>query len=360
MGTKDSEEFSGNDRTEGTAVVAVDIRGEEKNADNALISFSKHDRVGDTEMSGEEIMEGEKTTKKIRTAAYCRVSTAMEIQEGSYEIQVKYYTDLIKGNADMEFVGIYGDRGRSGLTTDKRPGLQALLKDCRDGKIDLILSKSVSRFARNMGDFVEMVRELRKMGINLYFEKEKADTKDPQMDWILDTLAIIAEEESNSISEHVKASYAENVKEGKPHCNPPYGYVRRGTEDHQWAINGEEAQRVRRAFFLAGEGKNYTEILASLNAMEDGGYVWKQERLKYMLRNVAYKGDFHSHGYVNITPGKSVPNNGIRDRYYLKGHHEAIVPEDLFDLVQEKLDKGLLITNRKKTAVTGGTENGRN
>ena len=299
-------------------------------------------------MRGDRPMKDEK--KKVRVAAYCRVSTEMEIQEDSYDLQMKYYTDLISQNPDMELVGVYGDRGRSGLNTEKRPGLQSLLDDCRAGKIDLILSKSVSRFARNMADFVEIVRELRKMGINMYFEKERIDTKDKKMDWVLDTLALVAEEESNSISLHMREAHAQSIREGRPYGAVSYGY--RSGKDRVWIINGDEAARVRRAFYMAGEGNTYSEIRDALNEME-GGNVWRQERLKSMLQNVTYKGDYYANKNVTLVPGKSVPNNGLRDRYYLKGHHTPIVSEELFDKVQENIEKGVLIKRKRKEACNG-------
>ncbi len=282
----------------------------------------------------------------IRTAAYCRVSTEMEIQEGSYDIQTRYYTDLINNNPEMELVGIYGDRGKSGLNVEKRPGLQHLLDDCREGKIDLILTKSVSRFARNMADFVEMVRGLRRIGVNLYFEKERCSTKDPAMDWILDTLAIIAEEESNSISQHLLESHREHILEGRPIANAPYGYF--NTKEKKWQINADEATRIRRAFYLAGEGKTYREILNALDELE-GDKVWNQVKLRNILTNIVYKGDFYSNKSVTLVPGKSVANNGIKERFYIKGHHDAIITEELFDKVQENIKKGMLVSRRRKT-----------
>lgn len=298
---------------------------------------------------------------KTRTAAYCRVSTEMEIQEGSFDIQTRYYTDLINNNPDMELVGIYGDKGKSGLTAEKRPGLQSLLEDCRSGKIDLILCKSVSRFARNMADFVEMVRELRRIGVNAYFEKEHLDTKTPGCDMILDILAIVAEEESNSISQNLIMSYEQRVKEGRIGGSLPYGYC--NGENSEWVIKGEEASRVRTAFYMASIGKPYKEIISALDEME-GKPTWKQDRLKTLLGNVAYKGDYYSHKNVTIIPGKSVPNKGLKDRYYLVAHHDAIVPPDLFDKVQEIMKRKLLYSYRKLRPediqfINGGEENGK-
>ena len=134
-----------------------------------------------------------------RTAAYCRVSTDKEEQEGSYELQFEYYNKLIINNPFMQLVGIYGDKGKSGLSAQNRPGLQKLLKDCRAGKIDLILTKSLSRFSRNMAECVEMIRELRSLSVNVQFEKENLNSNDTKSDLILDIYAAIAQEESHSI-----------------------------------------------------------------------------------------------------------------------------------------------------------------
>ena len=138
--------------------------------------------------------------RKIKTAAYCRVSTKKEEQDGSYEMQERYFTDLISSNPDMELAGIYGDRGKSGLYLKKRPGLQKLLEDSRNGGIDLILTKSISRFARNMAECAEMVRELRSAGVNIQFERENLNSRDTKCDLLLNIFSAIAQEESNSIN----------------------------------------------------------------------------------------------------------------------------------------------------------------
>ncbi len=280
----------------------------------------------------------------IRTAAYCRVSTEMEIQEGSYDIQEKYYRDLISSNREMIFVGVYGDRGCSGLTTEKRPGLQKLIDDCREGKIDLILCKSISRFARNMADFVEMMRELKSLGVNAYFEKEGINTEDKSCDFILKVLAIVAEEESHSISQHCIQSHVQHAQAGKPYGQIAYGYYNGG--NNKWVINETEAKRVRKAFEMALDGKPYPSIVDTLNEMEDEP-IWTQPKVKAILKNLVYMGDYYSHKYVAVVPGKCVKNNAIRDRYYLSSHHEGIVSKETFNRVQEILERGLLQSNRK-------------
>ena len=140
--------------------------------------------------------------EKIKTAAYCRVSTDKEEQEGSYEMQVAYYTNLIKSSDEMEFVGIYGDKGRSGLHRNGRPELQKLMADCRAGKIKRIYTKSISRFARNMAECAEMIQELRVRGITIIFEKEGLNSGDIKSNLMLNILSAIAQEESHSISQH--------------------------------------------------------------------------------------------------------------------------------------------------------------
>lgn len=280
----------------------------------------------------------------IRTAAYCRVSTDKEEQDGSYELQEQYYTDKITTNSLMTLVGIYGDKGKSGLKTAGRPGLQNLMNDCRAGKIDLILTKSISRFARNMADCAEMIRELRSLGVNIIFEKENLNTRDGKSDLVLNIFSAIAQEESNSISRHMLMSHEQHVLEGRPFGVISFGY--RNIGDNRWGINEEEASFVRLAFNMADEGKNYQEILTVLNETDEKR-IWRQQRLRYLLTNPVYKGDYYSHGTVCLVPGKQVQNRGYRDRYYIEEHHDPIVSPELFDRVRELVKQGRLVSPRR-------------
>lgn len=282
----------------------------------------------------------------VRTAAYCRVSTDKEAQSGSYEMQEEYFTNYIRSNPNMELVGIYGDKGKSGLRMEGRPGLHKLLEDCRAGRIDLILTKSISRFTRNMAECADMIRELRKLGVYIQFEKENLNTKDTKCDLILNIFSAIAQEESNSISLNTRRSHEQYTLEGRPYGRISFGY--RNAGNNKWAIDEETAPKVRMAFQMASEGKNYTEILCALNK-EEQEIVWSQKRLKRMLRNPAYKGDYYSHGTVCLIPGKPVSNRGYRDRFYIKGHHEPIVPPAVFDMVQEIMARGILISYKNLT-----------
>ena len=176
---------------------------------------------------------------RLRGAAYCRVSTELEEQEGSFETQVRHYREKIGQSPDMELVGIYGDRGKSGLKASCRPELQRLLRDCRAGKIDLILTKSISRFARSMADCVELIRRLREWKVTIFFEKEGLRTDDRKSDLVISILAAMAQEESHSISQNMIRSYEQHVSEGRPCGRIAYGYAR--TEDGMWQVNTAQA-----------------------------------------------------------------------------------------------------------------------
>ncbi len=284
--------------------------------------------------------------KKIRTAAYCRVSTDRETQDGSFELQESYFEDLIRSNPDMELAGVYGDKGKSGLDKAGRPGLQRLLEDCRAGRIDLILTKSISRFARNVSDCAEMIRELRSLGVNVFFEKENLYTDGRKCDLLISIFSAIAQEESNSISQNTIRSHEQYTLAGRPYGRIAFGY--RNAGDNQWKINEREAGKARMAFQMAAGGNNYQKILTALNSVETD-YEWKQKRLRNMLTNPVYKGDYYSHGWVCLVPGKLVKNRDYRDRYYLKGHHEPVVSPELFDAVQKIIDRGILVSYRKMT-----------
>ena len=282
--------------------------------------------------------------EKIKTAAYCRVSTDKEEQDGSYELQKQYFTDLINANPDMELVGIYGDKGISGLSASKRPGLQRLLADCRAGKIKLIMTKSISRFARNMAECAEMIRELKDLGVYIIFEEQNLNSQDEKCALALNIFAAIAEEESHSISQHAIQAHEQHAMEGRPFGQISFGYKNGG--DNKWIINEEEAPLVRKAFQMAAQGRTYSEIRKTLSEMD--GCEWKQSRVKYLLTNVVYKGDYLSHKTVCIVPGKQVRNNGHRDQFYITGHHEPIVAPELFDRVQEIVERGDLISIRRR------------
>ena len=282
-----------------------------------------------------------KSEKSVRrVAAYCRVSTLQEEQELSYESQCEYFKKMIEGRADMELVDVYGDHGISGLHADKRPELQRMLADAREGKIDLIMVKSISRLSRNMIEFQEIVNEMKELGITIEFEKENLKSDDPQFEMVVKFLAACAQEESNSISQSITWAHARNNRLGTPTRGCPFGFrkkPRKRGEVHVWEICEPEAKLVRLAFSLAKARTNPLKISKILKE-EQKKYPelkqrkWTSATVKYMLRNEAYIGDVltaktYTPDYIS---GKGKINQGEREQYYLQEHHPAIVSRELF------------------------------
>lgn len=282
-------------------------------------------------------------TKK-RVAAYCRVSTESELQEGSYEMQQAYYRDLISQSTDMELVAVYGDKGKTGRSITARPEFQQMIADCEAGKIDMILTKSISRFSRNVADCVETLRKLRTLGIPVLFEREGLNSMDVQGQMVLDLFAALAQEESNSISMNCRWALEQHNASGKPRFKPSYGYYKeRG--DWVWQIKEDEAKRVRMAFQMASEGYCIASIQRALNELEEQegtGVTWRARRIRYMLTNINYTGDCLTNKTVTVAGKKSKVNEGEQTQYYIECHHEPLVDMHTFVRVQELLDSGEL------------------
>ena len=286
--------------------------------------------------------------KKLRVAAYCRVSTLLEEQELSYATQSSYYEETINADPNMELVGVYGDPGSSGLRMEEREELQRLLRDCEAGKVDAVYTKSVSRLARNAIDCQKIVDRLHELGIYVYFEKEEIRSDDPQLSLVFKFMASIAQEESNSQSQSIKLVVDHNAAMGKPAYKCCYGYRKAQSlskkplpqsERHNWVIDEEEAETVRLMFSMILEGFTTYQVAKRLTALEQekgSDFEWKSCKIPWMLKNVAYKGDIQTHKTVvkDYLDGRAEPNDGHRDSYYLKGHHEPIISEEDFDAVQ--------------------------
>ena len=288
--------------------------------------------------------------RKLRAAGYARVSTDAELQEGSYEIQVQYFRDMIQADPNLELVEIYGDKGKSGRNIEKRPGFLRMIQDCEAGKIDVIYTKSVSRFSRNITDMVETVTTLRKIGVTVFFEKEGLNTMDRSTDLLMNILGIIAQEESRSIGENLRMGLEARCATGHPVGRVPYGF-RRIDKDANWAIEEEEAKRIRLMFRMAASGDCYQDIRKALDQMEaeaGTGVTWNKERLRRTLNNEAYKGDVIT-GKTYTVHGKKKKvkvNRGERRRFNLIGHHEPIVTPEVFERVQSLMKLGLLHSYR--------------
>ena len=292
--------------------------------------------------------------KKLRTAAYCRVSTASDTQDGSFEVQCAYYEKLIKEDPNMEFVGVYGDHGKSGRSMRGRKELNRFIKDCEAGKVDLVLTKSISRFARNMLECVNAIRQLSDLGVTVRFEKENLDTETMGGELMLGILATIAQEESNSISQNINWSRQKHVEKGQPWDVARYGYVSVGKE-HRWEVVDHEAEAVRQAFYMAGMCHTYGEIAEELTRMEaeDGnGRVWNKTPIVNLLRSETYIGNYLSNKECSIVDEngivKRTKNKGYVDQILIENHHPALVSKELYSVVQELLDHMILGGHRRK------------
>ncbi len=297
-----------------------------------------------------------------RVAAYCRVSTELELQEGSFDKQMSYYRALIAADPGMELVDIYGDRGCTGRSVAARPEFQRMLADCEAGRIDLILTKSISRFARNLSDCIAVLRRLRQLGVAVAFEKERLNTGDAQGELLLSIFAAMAQEESNSISQSVLWAQEQRNASGRPSFRPSYGYAR-AERDWAWRVDEAQARRVRQAFDMAAAGACYGDMLRALNALEQAegtGRNWTYQKLRYLLTNPNYTGDCLTNRYIAVPGGgrRVKPNRGERAQYLIEGHHEPLVSRMQFDAVQQRIRSGALRSTLRGRGASARSERG--
>lgn len=282
--------------------------------------------------------------KKRRVAGYARVSTDHEDQATSYESQMRYYSEYINGRDDWEFVKMYSDEGISGTNTKLRTGFKAMVEDALNGKIDLIITKSVSRFARNTVDSLTTVRQLKEVGVEIYFEKENIWTLDSKGELLITIMSSLAQEESRSISENVTWGLRKQFAEGKVHF--PYTNVLgfKAGEDGAIVVDQDEAKTVRYIFQQALIGKSPYHIAKDLTEQgilsPSGKSHWNATTIKRMLRNEKYKGDalLQKTYTIDFLTKKKNINRGELPQYYVENNHEAIVNRETFDAVQQVLD----------------------
>lgn len=286
-----------------------------------------------------------KKQNRIRVAAYCRVSTEHEEQEKSFENQVNYYTEYIKKKPEYEMVGIYADEGISGTNTKKRDGFNQMIADCEAGKIDLVITKSISRFARNTQDCLTYSRKLKNMGIGIYFEKENIDTLDSTGELLFTILSSLAQDESRNISENCKWGIRSKFKKGIPHINTNrfMGYDK--TEEGRLIINEKEAEIVKRIYREFLEGWNPEDIARDLN--EDGipgvsgEPKWVRATIIGMLMNEKYAGSALLQKWYteDFLTKKLRKNDGEIDQYYVKDSHPAIISQEEWNAVQLEFER---------------------
>lgn len=280
--------------------------------------------------------------KALRVAAYCRVSTLLEQQEGSYEAQISYYTEKIKSNPNWKMAGIYADDGKSATNTKKRDDFNTMIEDCLAGKIDMVITKSVSRFARNTVDCLQNIRKLKEKNIAIFFEKEGVNTLEGSGELLITILSSQAQEESRNLSENTRWGLVRRFENGimSINHNKFMGYTK--DENGDLVIVPEEAEIVRRIFRLFLEGSSYVQIAKILESegilTVTGKKEWCPSVIDQMLQNEKYMGDalLQKTYTVDFLTKKRVKNQGIVQQYYIQDNHEAIIPKELYYRVQEE------------------------
>lgn len=295
--------------------------------------------------------------RQFHVAAYCRVSTDDEEQLTSYKAQCAYYTDKIMTNPEWTLAGIFADEGITGTSTRKREKFKKMIRLCRRGKIDMILTKSISRFARNTVDCLAYIRELKELKIPIIFEKENIDTMKADSEIIITMLGGFAQAESESISQNVRWGKRQAFKEGHVifQYSRLYGYEQ--GEGNKPKVNPEQAVVVKRIFESYLAGSSVRDIKRMLEAegipASCGKREWSISVLQYLLRNEKYCGDalLQKTFVENCITKKIRKNNGELPKYLIKNHHEAIIDRELFERVQTEIARR---AGKRRVAGDGG------
>ncbi len=284
-----------------------------------------------------------KEVRKLRVAAYCRVSTDYEEQASSYQTQIEHYTDVIEKNPDWILAGIFADDGISATSTKNREQFNEMIQACKDGKIDMIITKSISRFARNTVDCLNYIRELKALNIPVFFEKESINTMDAKGEVLITIMASLAQQESESLSQNVKIGIKHRFQQGKVMVNANcfLGYDK--DEDGHLVINPEQAEIVKRIFREYLEGASCQQIARGLERdgvlTARGNKRWHDSAIRRILENEKYMGDalLQKTYTVDFLNKKRSKNNGDIPQYYVEDDHEAIIPKELFMKAQEEM-----------------------
>ncbi len=282
-----------------------------------------------------EIKPLPKLEKRIRAAAYARVSSGKDAMLHSLSAQVAYYSNLIQKHSGWEYVGVYADEALTG-TKDNRDEFQRMIKDCRAGKIDIVITKSISRFARNTVTLLETVRELKRLGIDVYFEEQNIHTMSADGELMLTILASYAQEESLSASENQRWRIKRNFEEGKPWSYKMLGYRRDGD---MLGVVEDEAETVRLIYALYLGGVSLEGIRKRLLAesrQSPSGSKWSRNGIAGVLTNYAYTGNLLLQRTYRIDhiSKKTVSNKGEMPLYHVQNSHEAIIPLETYEAVQ--------------------------
>ena len=299
--------------------------------------------------------------RKTRVAAYCRVSTDEEDQLNSLDTQVKYYTGKIAENPNWTMVGIYADEGITGTRTDKREKFLKLMRDCEKGKVDLILTKSTTRFARNTVDSLTWIRKLRAMGIGVYFEEQNLDSLKAENETLLGFFSVMAQSESESISSNVKWGIQKRMKNGTYSLRFKMLGLRKGDDGNPYIV-ADEAEVVRVLFRMILDGASLGQLKDFLESNNiktpEGKDVWSISVIRYMLSNEKYVGDvlYQKTFRTDCISKKAKVNRGEVTRYLISNNHPAIIDRDTFNLVQAELARR---NNKRKKLDSAVTEQGK-
>ncbi len=293
-------------------------------------------------------------TRKDNVTFYARVSTETDVQEESYERQKDHFERLIKANSEWNYVDGYADQGISGTKAEARPEFMRMINDCRNGKIDKIYVKSISRFARNTQDVMKYTKELRDLGISIYFENEGIDTLTPNGEILLTILAAMAEQESRTISTNIKWSYDKRFKEGRVLIGSNTLGYKRDPHGDGYIIVEEEAVIVRKIFRDYIAGKTVRDIA---NEFKKQGYKtrkgndFKPSSIEMILKNEKYSGNaiLGKTFKYDVLSRKRIKNTGQAMQYYLENSHPAIISKELFNKVQVEIKRRAELRNNTST-----------
>lgn len=300
--------------------------------------------------------------KQLRVAAYCRVSTEQEEQQNSYNVQIAYYTDLINRKKEWTMAGVFADEGISGTQAKKRPEFLKMIRMCKKQKIDLVITKSISRFAQNTVDCLEYVRQLKDLGIGVIFEKENINTLTMPSEFMIALYGSFAQAESESISKNVSWGMHKAYAEGKVTFQYKHLLGYRKGENGKPEIVPEEAETVKMIFELFLDGFSMADIAKRLTILErktaHGKTEWHREIIGSILRNEKYVGDalLQKSFTVDCISKKVKKNNGERPMYLVTDHHDAIIDRDTYNRVQQELTRR---TSKRKISDKALTEQGK-
>ena len=299
---------------------------------------------------------------QLRVAAYCRVSTEQEEQQNSYQVQIAYYTDLINRKKEWTLAGIFADEGISGTQTKKRTEFNRMIRMCRNKKIDLVITKSISRFARNTVDCLEYVRQLKDLGIGVIFEKENINTMTMTSEFMIALYGSFAQAESESISKNVSWGKEKAFREGKVSFQYKYLLGYKKGADGKPEIVPEEAEIVRLIYKLFLDGysmRNIKKILESKGLLTPTGKkIWNESLIQSILKNEKYVGDalLQKSFTLDCITHKVVKNHGEKPMYLVTDHHDPIVDRDTYNRVQQELARR---SSKRKVSDKTTTEQGK-